>query len=104
MKHHCLVNLKKTICFNQTRKLNCQRNLREVKLKKLRLKEATTASSSGPYDAPFGGPKKDPLKLSNPDTVEKELRSVRDKNFPKYGGPGGKFVKIKNKCKTFPLL
>src|SRR5210317_1098240 len=33
--------------------------------------EATTSSSSGVYDAPFGGPKKDPLKLSNPDTVEK---------------------------------
>jgi len=71
-------------------------------VKKVEAKEATTASSSGPYDAPFGGPKKDPLKLSNPDTVEKELRSVKDKNFPKYGGPGGKFVKIKNKCKTFP--
>ena len=74
----------------------------ESKPHKEEAKEATTASSSGPYDAPFGGPKKDPLKLSNPDTVYKELRSVKDKNFPKYGGPGGKFVKIKNKCKTFP--
>lgn len=64
--------------------------------------EATTSASAGVYDAPFGGPKKDPLKLSNPDTVEKELRSVKDKNFPKYGGPGGKFVKIKSKCKKFP--
>ena len=54
------------------------------------------------YDAPFGGPKKDPLKLSNPDTVEKELRSVKDKNFPKFGGKGGKFVKIKKKCSKFP--
>ena len=60
----------------------------ESKPHKEEAKEATTASSSGPYDAPFGGPKKDPLKLSNPDTVEKELRSVKDKNFPKYGGPG----------------
>jgi len=68
----------------------------ESKPHKEESKEATTASSSGPYDAPFGGPKKDPLKLSNPDTVEKELRSVKDKNFPKYGGPGGKFVKIKD--------
>ena len=74
----------------------------ESKPHKEEAKEATTASSSGPYDAPFGGPKKDPLKLSNPDTVYKDLRSVKDKNFPKYGGPGGKFVKIKNKCKTFP--
>ena len=64
--------------------------------------EVTSASSSGAYDAPFGGPKKDPLKLSNPDTVEKELRSVRDKNFPKYGGPGAKFVKVKKKCSKFP--
>ena len=63
--------------------------------------EATTSSSAGVYDAPFGGPKKDPLKLSNPDTVEKELRSVRD-GFPKFGGPGGKFVKIKKKCSKFP--
>lgn len=64
--------------------------------------EATTSSSAGVYDAPFGSPKKNPLKLSNSKTVEKELRSVRDKKFPKYGGPGGKFVKIKEKCKTFP--
>ena len=64
--------------------------------------EVTSSSSAGVYDAPFGGPKKDPLKLSNPDTVEKELRSVRDKNFPKYGGKGAKFVKIKKKCSKFP--
>lgn len=64
--------------------------------------EATTSSSAGVYDAPFGAPKKDPLKLSNPDTVEKELRAVKDKNFPKYGGPGGKFVKVKKKCSKFP--
>ncbi len=63
--------------------------------------EATTSASAGVYDAPFGGPKKDPLKLSNPDTVEKELRSVRD-GFPKFGGPGGKYVKIKKKCSKFP--
>ena len=65
-------------------------------------KEATTSSSVGAYDAPFGGPKKDPLKLSNPKTVYRELRSVRDKNFPKFGGPGGKYVRIKDKCKKFP--
>lgn len=72
------------------------------KLKKIEATEATSSSSSGVYDAPFGSPKKDPLKLSNPDTVYKELRSVKDKNFPKYGGPDGKYVKIKDKCKTFP--
>ena len=63
--------------------------------------EATTSASAGVYDAPFGGPKKDPLKLSNPDTVEKELISTKP-GFPRYGGPGGKFVKIKSKCKKFP--
>lgn len=64
--------------------------------------EVTSSSSAGVYDMPFGSPKKDPLKLSNPDTVEKELRSVRDKNFPKYGGKGAKFVKVKKKCSKFP--
>jgi hypothetical protein len=29
-------------------------------------------------------------------------RAVKDKNFPKWGGPGGVFVKIKEKCKKFP--
>jgi len=65
-------------------------------------KEATTSASVGAYDAPFGGPKKDPLKLSNPKTVYRELRSVTNKNFPKFGGPGGKYVRIKDKCKKFP--
>lgn len=71
-------------------------------IKKVEATEATTSSSVGAYDAPFGGPKKDPLKLSNPKTVDKELRAVKDKNFPKYGGPGGKYVRIKDKCKKFP--
>ena len=64
--------------------------------------EATTSASAGVYDAPFGGPKKDPLKLDNPDTVEKKTRPYTDKNFPKYGGPGAKLVKIKKKCSKFP--
>ena len=100
-----------TPLFSEPKKNNLFQPNTETKLttqpeggepKKVEAKEATTSASAGVYDAPFGGPKKDPLKLSNPDTVEKELRSVKDKNFPKYGGPGGKFVKIKNKCKTFP--
>ena len=75
---------------------------KEDKPRKEEAKEATTSASAGVYDAPFGGPKKDPLKLSNPKTVEKELRSVKDKKFPKFGGPGGKYVRIKDKCKKFP--
>ena len=75
----------------------------ENKAKKEETKEATTSSSIGAYDAPFGGPKKDPLKIEKSvDSAYSKLRSVKDKNFPRYGGPGGKYVKIKEKCKTFP--
>ena len=30
------------------------------------------------------------------------VASPKDKKFPKWGGPGGVFVKIKDKCKKFP--
>jgi len=67
--------------------------------------EATDASSSGGYDVPLFGstPKgrKNPLKISGPDSIYKG-RAVKDKNFPKWGGPGGVFVKVKEKCKKFP--
>ena len=56
------------------------------------------------YDAPFGGgPKgrKNPLKIDGPESVKKS-RAVKDKKFPKFGGPGGVFIKIKEKCKRFP--
>jgi hypothetical protein len=70
------------------------------------LEEAMDASSSGAYDVPaFGrtpkGGRKDPLKIDGPDSIYKG-RAVKDKKFPKYGGPGGVFVKIKEKCKKFP--
>jgi hypothetical protein len=69
------------------------------------LKEALAGTDAGSYDVPFLGttPKgrKDPLKISGPDSVKKS-RAVRDKNFPKWGGPGGIFIKIKDKCKRFP--
>ncbi len=66
--------------------------------------EVTDGSSSGSYDVPlFGGTKgrKNPLSIGGPDTIYKG-RAVKDKNFPKWGGPGGKFVKIADKCKKFP--
>lgn len=72
------------------------------KLKKIESKEATTSSSVGVYDAPIGGGRKDPLQIDTPKSVYGKLRSVKDPNFPKYGGKGGKFVKIKDKCKKFP--
>ena len=66
------------------------------------LKESLTADAAGPYDAPFPTKKrKDPLKIDGPDSV-KNSRAVKDKNFPKYGGPKGVFIKIKEKCKKFP--
>jgi len=59
---------------------------------------------SGQYDVPYGGgPKgrKTPLKIDGPDAI-KNCKAVKDKNFPKWGGPGSVFIKIKDKCKKFP--
>ena len=53
--------------------------------------EATTASSSGSFEGPQIWAKN-----------KKNWRAVADKNFPKFGGSGGKYVKVKEKCKTFP--
>lgn len=69
------------------------------------LKEALGGTEMGSYDVPFLGktPKgrKDPLKIEGPDSIKKS-RAVKDKNFPKWGGPGGIYIKIKDKCKKFP--
>ena len=70
------------------------------------MEEATTSSSSGQFDVPaFGkttkGGRRDPLKIDGPDSIYKG-RAVTDKKFPKWGGPGGLFVKVKEKCKKFP--
>jgi len=67
--------------------------------------EATDASSSGSFDVPLFGTttkgRKNPLSIGGPETIRKS-RAVKDKNFPKWGGPGGVFIKIKDKCKKFP--
>ena len=67
--------------------------------------EVTDASSSGAYDVPFlgSGPKgrKDPLAINGPKSIM-QSRAVKDKSFPKWGGPGGVYVKVKEKCKKFP--
>jgi len=69
------------------------------------LKEALGGTEMGSYDVPFLGstPKgrKNPLKIDGPDSIKKS-RAVKDKNFPKWGGPGGIYIKIKDKCKKFP--
>lgn len=68
--------------------------------------EATDASSSGAFDVPlFGkttkGGRRDPLKIDGPKSIG-QSRAVRDKKFPKWGGPKGVYIKVKEKCKKFP--
>lgn len=63
--------------------------------------EVTTSGSSGQYDAPFGSGGKNPLKIGGEESI-KQSRAVKDKNFPKWGGPDGVFIKVKEKCKKFP--
>lgn len=63
-------------------------------------------SAAAAFDVPlFGattkGGRKNPLKIDGPESIGKS-RAVKDKNFPKFGGPGGVYVKIKEKCKKFP--
>ena len=73
--------------------------------KKEEFTEAMDASSSGSFDVPLFGTttkgRKNPLSIGGIETVKKS-RAVKDKNFPKWGGPGGIFIKIKDKCKKFP--
>jgi hypothetical protein len=68
--------------------------------------EIDEMTDSGQFDVPaFGkttkGGRRDPLKIDGPDSIYKG-RAVTDKKFPKWGGPGGVFVKVKDKCKKFP--
>lgn len=69
------------------------------------VKESLDASSSGEYDVPFLGTtskgRKNPLDIEGPESLKKS-RAVKDKKFPKWGGPGGIFIKIKDKCKKYP--
>jgi len=76
-------------------------NYKKYNVNEEEVKEATDASSSGAYDAPFGDGGKNPLKINGPESIKKS-RAVKDKNFPKWGGPGGIFIKIKEKCKKYP--
>jgi hypothetical protein len=80
-----------------------------MKVSKEETKEATGSDSSGAYDVAFGAPRKDPLKIDNPGLKKiKEDRikipsNVKGKNKKnRYGGPDGVFVKVKDKCKTYP--
>ena len=71
-------------------------------LEKIGLDEVTDASSSGGYDMPFNSQNKNnPLKIEGVKSIKKS-RAIVNKNFPKWGGPGGIYVQIKEKCKKFP--
>jgi len=76
-----------------------------VKESEEEFKEATDASSSGSYDVPLFGktPKgrRDPLRIDGEKSI-KQSRAVKDKKFPKWGGPDSIFIKVKDKCKKFP--
>jgi hypothetical protein len=67
--------------------------------------EVTDASSSGAFDVPAFGKttkgRKDPLAIGGVKSIANS-RAVKDKNFPKWGGPGGVFIRVKEKCKKFP--
>lgn len=64
--------------------------------------ESTDGSSTGAYDVAFNsGNGKDPLKISGEKSIKKS-RAVKDKKFPRYGGPEAVYVKVKDKCKKFP--
>jgi hypothetical protein len=74
------------------------------KIPNMNLNEVTTGDA-GEYDVPLFGtsPKgrKNPLKIDGPDSIYKG-RAVKDRDFPKWGGPDSVFVKVKEKCKKFP--
>ena len=74
-------------------------------MSKKKLDETVVADASGAFDVPFLGttPKgrKDPLKIDGVKSVKKS-RAVQDKKFPKWGGEGGVFIKVKDKCKKYP--
>ena len=83
--------------------------------------EQTSAGSAGAFSAPMGWDPEDGMskKLNENEELDeinvgaysqpaiwaknkKNWRAVSDPKFPKYGGPGAKYVKIKEKCKHFP--
>tara|TARA_B100002019_G_C21255957_1_gene593860 strand:- start:862 stop:1596 length:735 start_codon:yes stop_codon:yes gene_type:complete len=53
--------------------------------------DETDASSSGAYSQPAIWAKN-----------YKNWKAVQDPKFPKYGGPGAKYVRVKEKCRHFP--
>lgn len=61
-------------------------------------------SAGSAYDVSFSSsPKhKDPLKIDGVKSIDARAHYMNKKKLPKWGGPGGVFIKIKEKCKKFP--
>ncbi len=76
------------------RKINKIHNFEEE------LSEITDSSSSGQYDVSFSSGRSNPLKINGPKSILNS-RAVKDKNFPKWGGPGGVYVKVKERCRRY---
>jgi len=85
------------------------------------MEEQTSAGSAGAFVAPMGWDPEDGMSksLNEEDELDeinvgaysqpaiwaknkKNWRAVSDPKFPKYGGPGAKYVKVKEKCRHFP--
>jgi hypothetical protein len=64
----------------------------------------TGVSAGAAYDVSFSSsPKhKDPLKIDGVKSIAARAHYMNKKKLPKWGGPGGVFIKIKEKCKKFP--
>ena len=82
------------------RKIGTIHNSKSEKVKEEEINEI----DSGQYDvAAFAGPgRKDPLKIGGVNTIGKRASYMNKNKIPKWGGPGGVFIKIKDKCKKFP--
>jgi hypothetical protein len=87
------------------RKINKLHNMPENKIEATEQTAVGAGGGGFGFDVPLFGktPKgrKDPLKIEGPKSIQKS-RAVTDKKFPKWGGPGGVFIKVKEKCKKFP--
>lgn len=109
-----IVNLKKKVETKEQMDASCSGSVegpvsmpvvrRKIK-EDLEIDEVTDSSSSGAFDVPFGGGtkgRKNPLKIDGPNSIDARRKTMKKKKTPMLGGPGAKFVRVKEKCKKFP--
>ena len=76
--------------------------------RKIEATEQTTSavSAGAAFDVPFGGGgtkgKKNPLSIDGKKSIGARRTAMKKNKTPMWGGPGSKFVKVKEKCKKFP--